>query len=223
MTLEDIFQRFNRTPSATTADITLYVNAATGSDTNDGLTSGTAFKTIGAAIAKIPQIVNHVVTINLADGTYNEAIILNGIFGKGNIKIVGNSSNRNAVNVNNIYINNTIPYVHIEYLTFTKTNGEAINTTGALSVGVYNCSIKDGSGYAGIKGVTSNITVGGTDIVNRQVAILASTGSRIQSSNNTGTGNGTGLYAEYTGLIGKYGTQPGGTTAEAYAGGGEIR
>ncbi|MDE1399005.1 hypothetical protein PVN36_23490, partial [Bacillus licheniformis] len=42
MTLEDIFQRFNRTPSATTADMTLYVNAVTGNDSNDGLTSGTA-------------------------------------------------------------------------------------------------------------------------------------------------------------------------------------
>jgi len=55
--------------TATTGAMTLYV-ATTGNDSNDGLSTGSALLTLQAAIDKVPKIVLHLVTINVAAGTY---------------------------------------------------------------------------------------------------------------------------------------------------------
>ena len=62
------------------ADLALHVNATSGNDSNDGLTTETALKTINAAVAKIPKdTAGRVVVINLAavqnDDTYAAASI----------------------------------------------------------------------------------------------------------------------------------------------------
>ena len=77
-------------PACTTADITLYVRTD-GSDTNDGSANDAshALKTIQAAINKIPQIVNHYVNIYVAEGTYDEALQIQGFVGNGYITIIG--------------------------------------------------------------------------------------------------------------------------------------
>jgi hypothetical protein len=49
----------------------LYVNAVSGNDTNDGLTVGTALKTIDKAIEKASKYVAKEVRMNFAAGTYN--------------------------------------------------------------------------------------------------------------------------------------------------------
>jgi hypothetical protein len=67
------------TSPATTAPITLYVNAATGSDSNDGLTAGTPLLTVQAARAKIPNNCVHNVTLNIAPGTYTGPYDLTGL------------------------------------------------------------------------------------------------------------------------------------------------
>lgn len=54
----------------TSANMTLYVNAATGSDANDGLTPNTALATALAAEGKIPRFIDHTVKVNFAAGTY---------------------------------------------------------------------------------------------------------------------------------------------------------
>ncbi len=48
-----------------------YVNSATGSDSNDGLTVGTPFLTIEKALNSIPLLMGRVYQINIADGTDN--------------------------------------------------------------------------------------------------------------------------------------------------------
>jgi hypothetical protein len=65
------------TNGKTTSSLTYYV-ATTGSDTNDGLTVGTPLLTIQAAINKIPKIVQHNVTINIAAGTYSGQVFFEG-------------------------------------------------------------------------------------------------------------------------------------------------
>jgi hypothetical protein len=74
----------------TTAAMTLYV-ATTGLDTNDGLTLGTPLKTISAALRKIPFYVQpgHPVTINVAAGTYDEAITSPAFVLQDNITVAG--------------------------------------------------------------------------------------------------------------------------------------
>lgn len=60
---------------ATTAALTLYVDP-TGSDSNNCTSSGTsACLTIQAAINKIPKMLKHLVTVNIAAGTYTGFII----------------------------------------------------------------------------------------------------------------------------------------------------
>jgi hypothetical protein len=58
-------------------NLTFYVNAATGNDTQSGLTAALAKKTIQAAIDAINILVSGVVTINIAAGTYSENIVTN--------------------------------------------------------------------------------------------------------------------------------------------------
>ena len=60
----------------TSAAFTLYVRT-TGADTNDGLTSGTALLTIQAAINKIPNVVNHKVTVDIGAGTFAGFLLQN--------------------------------------------------------------------------------------------------------------------------------------------------
>jgi hypothetical protein len=54
---------------ATDRDITLYVRAA-GSDSNDGLTVGTALATVQAAIDKIPINVSHACVVDVGEGSF---------------------------------------------------------------------------------------------------------------------------------------------------------
>lgn len=54
-------------------DMVFYVNGATGNDSNDGLTSGTAFATITGAVSAIKSryLSLNSATVNVANGTYN--------------------------------------------------------------------------------------------------------------------------------------------------------
>ena len=61
------------TTMETTEEKTWYVNASSGSDTNDGTTTGSAFETIQHAIDQLPPIINKQQTIQLADGVYNKS------------------------------------------------------------------------------------------------------------------------------------------------------
>jgi hypothetical protein len=76
------------TVTTTMAAITLYV-ATTGNDSADGLTVGTPLRTISAALRKIPFIVEHDCTINLAAGTYDEHITTPRFMLNANITVQG--------------------------------------------------------------------------------------------------------------------------------------
>jgi len=75
-----------------TAPRTYYVDSANGSDTNDGLSAASAFKTIQKAIDTVAtlDLSIHNVTIQVADGTYNEQVTLKKFIGNGSVRLVGN-------------------------------------------------------------------------------------------------------------------------------------
>jgi hypothetical protein len=85
------------------ANRTYYVRTD-GSDTNDGLTntSGGAFATIQKAVDSAVSIdpQEFFITIQLADGTYNQTVFLPYQYGKNVITITGNASVLSAVIVN---------------------------------------------------------------------------------------------------------------------------
>lgn len=82
-----------RIPIWLTANRTWYVNGTTGNDANTGDTAATAFKTINAAIKHVTMYYNvadSVATIDVANGTYNEQVLLRGYARQsGRIRIQG--------------------------------------------------------------------------------------------------------------------------------------
>lgn len=75
------------------ADRTYFVNAATGNDNNNGLSSGSAFATIQKAVnvASGVQWNGYNCTISVADGTY-AAVILKNITGAASATLTGNTA-----------------------------------------------------------------------------------------------------------------------------------
>ncbi len=75
---------------------TIFYVASVGADTNNGLTSAAAFKTIQAAISRVARYVdtgNGPVTIQVIDGLYSESLSLKSLLGDGNITLQGNTTN----------------------------------------------------------------------------------------------------------------------------------
>lgn len=207
---------------ATTADITLYVNAATGNDANDGLTAGTALKTIQAAINKIPQIVNHIVTVSVTAGTYTETITVSGSYGKGMLYFAGAEALADTHIVNKINCQQNSCRVIFRGFKVPITTENAVVVGKCLAVTVSYCKIDAVSGFSAIEADQSNLWVANSVLSNHSEGIYASL-SRVYSEANSGSGNTTGLWATRASVIGKLGTQPGGTTAESTYAGGVIR
>ncbi|MBR0802827.1 hypothetical protein JQ636_04685 [Bradyrhizobium japonicum] len=78
--------------SVLTADRNLFVNAATGSDANNGLTTGAAFATLQKAMDVIAATDNSIFnnTVTVANGTYAQ-LILKSYLGSGNVTFVGDT------------------------------------------------------------------------------------------------------------------------------------
>lgn len=221
---------------ATTADMTLYVDATNGDDSNPG-TQSEPLQTIQAAINKIPQIVNHTVTINVAPGTYNESPTIEGFVGKGIIQLFGGSDLTSATNyviTGQLKIENTGCYISI---TGFKIDGTGLSVNGANLIHTVYASMYVQFHYVIVDGTVSSewswcnglyfdygshARVWGCQINNcKSAAMKVGLLSHVFSQNNQGSGNGTGLWA-VGGIIQKTGTQPSGTTAEVMDWGGQI-
>ena len=79
-----------------TANRTYYVNASTGSDSNDGLSSGNAFATLQKAADVIwgtLDLYGFDVTVDIANGTYTSNLALSGrLTGKGTVTFSGDTT-----------------------------------------------------------------------------------------------------------------------------------
>ncbi len=92
---------WSRKLNTLTANYDLYVNTATGNDSNNGLTPGTAKKTIQAAVTTawtFPPS-QYTITIHVADGTYTESVLTPSIPGPATV-ITGNVASPSNVVVN---------------------------------------------------------------------------------------------------------------------------
>lgn len=220
----DLESYLAESPTKTRADITYYVNSATGSDSNNGLTNGTAFKTIQYAINKLPQVVNHNVNINIAQGTYNEDVLVYGFVGKGNIGIAGGNSVSSLYKVSSLTIFGCVIPVTIIGVEATKTGGHAFVISNSLYSTIDKCkSSSIDTVYAGVALYGALATVSNSQFDNHGIGIRSSSSSTVYSNNNTGSGNTYGLVASSGGAVCKDGKQPSGTTAESTSSGGAIR
>ncbi|MBU7320265.1 hypothetical protein [Paenibacillus oleatilyticus] len=209
--------------SASSGNITLYVSPS-GNDANDGLTAGAALRTIQAAVNRIPQILNHAATINVAPGIYNESVLIRGFTGKGFLEIFGDTAVSDNYQVNDFVLHYITAKVSVRGFKLLNPNVAAFNVYSCTNVNISHCRTNvPATGIIGILVSRSLVSVSGCDISNRQYAIISSDVSRVFSSTNSGGGNSYVLGAFDASTIGKYGSQPSGATAENTAGGGVIR
>lgn len=204
----------------TTANVTLYCDFANGNDSFNGLAPASPLKTIGAALAKIPQIVNHTVIINVVGtSNYFEVVNINGFVGSGTLSIVGASSPiTSAINIRNCTIKVTVSGILGDSITapaFYAYNSKyaRFDTCSCTAVAAAQYGFYFEHSFGEIFNCTSS---------NRLTGIRAYGTGKVVSISNSGTGNSAGLYAEFGADIRKSGTQPAGTTAEGTNAGGQI-
>lgn len=189
--------------------ITLYVNGTTGSDSNDGLTSGSPLKTIMGAVNSLQKYLDANIVINISDATYNENLYFDGFMGKGAIYLYCNQ----AVINGDIFINScttairfygkdasntatlnhtttrssaytvySSPYSYIQYFTI---NGNANTKTGVEAnqgggVAVKSCEINNTQTAAVVAYECSRVyAVGNKGSNNKQYSIYSVSGSTI--------------------------------------------
>jgi len=198
-TLEDLI---STKPTMTTADLTYYVNTATGNDTNNGLTIGTAFKTIQKAIDVIPQIINHTVTINVAAGTYDEDVIIRGFSGKGVLMIQGDTVASTSRTIRSLSERaNSVP-VSVYGLNATTTTANAFFAEACNYARFQYCQCVAATGaYNGIMFARSHGWVGDSVFSNRYAGVVATVGAVAEASAVMGTNNVYGLEADNGGIL----------------------
>lgn len=202
-------------------DVTLYVNATTGNDENPG-TQQYPFATIQAAVDSIPKNLSvYRFVINIADGTYNEDVLVFGFYGTGakleyfrfyGISFVGSS----GVTVRSIkFVNNLIPYIFVSGITVSGGTsikqggieaGTGIVVQGCNHVDIDNCNITNC--VNGLQ-VGTYYTTGGTTVFAEGCSISNCTNYAIFTTGTntvfllkiTGSGNSIGLVASYGGHI----------------------
>ncbi|MVP00347.1 hypothetical protein [Paenibacillus lutrae] len=207
----------------TTGNISLFV-APTGSNSNDGLSSGTALKSFNVAVSRLPQIINHVVTINVAPGLYDEDFSLGGFTGSGVIRVLGAGSLTESTNykIRSFGVANclTPAYIRGFEATITEKNAFLFDNSYRFQLDICRHVIT-----ATIQGATAKSAMGvisGCEFSGKYAAIASEINSKIYSTNNSGSGNTFGLLAIEGGTISKYLSQPTGGN-DATFGGGVIR
>lgn len=218
----DLAAQLATKPTTTTSDLTLYVDPTNGNDSNNGLSSGSAFKTLSKSFAVIPPIIWHNVTIEVAVGTLSENAVAK-FSGAGSLTI--NCASTSAQN------NGTIVFIcsctlQINNLKDVAFSGQPQSYTLLFK----NCTDANlsnvwlvGNGNPGIFAAAgSKVHMVNGDSSNCNIAINAEDGSRVTVSNTTGSANQMGLRAVGASTIGKDGTQPTGNTSEYYDTGGRI-
>lgn len=226
-TAQDNVHGLGDRPMVSTGDKTYYIDGTNGSDSNDGLTTATAFKTWDKARKQIPMFLSHTYIIRII-GNLAEVIDIPPVFCKGGVflRVRGNTETASNHKVSGIKIGacggGTEGFaVGIYYL---QSSGE-INVDGANYVVIYSCNPRNSGGMGvfirGSSAIVSSCDFG-TNVV--QDAIVASDSSIVVSHINQGNATRYGL-ASYAGAIicKGDGGQPMGTTANEYkASGGQI-
>ncbi|WP_419890729.1 tail fiber protein [Paenibacillus xylanexedens] len=210
----------------TTVSKTYFVNASTGNDSNDGLSDAQAFKTISKAISVVPDVFNNSIVINVAAGTYTENIVfIHNKFGAGSLTIQGPSSGSPAIISGRIELSRVdLSNISLFYLTVNPASGNnSISAVYVRLIRIQACTMTATTSQSGVIASYTDVEMYSCVISNKTQAIRSSSLSQVYSSNATGSGNSTGLYADAGGTIIKSGTQPSGTTAEFVTAGGLIR
>lgn len=100
--------------------------AKTGSDTTGDGSAAKPFLTIGAALGSLPKLLMSNVTVNVHEGTYDEAVSVSGFSGSGSLELKGESGKTVSVRIVSIY-NNTCGSTNLTNLTVFGSSGDGYN------------------------------------------------------------------------------------------------
>lgn len=212
-----------------TESVTVYVNGNTGSDSTGDGTSTLPFATIQAAVDALPKYMNgYVATVDIADGTYEERVNVDGFTGgRLVLGVAGRAVTIRALtvrystmvwlNIPNITYSSSFPDTLI-YITAGSVvfigNSLTINCNGSSPTGI---GVERGSVLITPAGVT--ITVNGSTIM----GIYATTGAKIVLNQIAGSNNTGAAIAVEHGSTVSYATRTiSATTANLTSTGGRI-
>lgn len=181
------------------ADMTVYV-ATTGSDTTGDGSVTAPYKTITYAISKVPNdLGGHVATISIADGTYDEDVVITGVAnGYFRIQRNGIQELNSLCNVKSIYVENC-DNISISGFNITIVDGDGIfiNRTDFVNV-AYCQSISNAPISSSFRfDYVLNVRVSGNKSLNHDIC-LRGYSSKIHSENWTDGSLGIryGIYAD---------------------------
>ena len=211
-----------------TEDVTVYVNGNTGNDlTGDG-TSALPFATIQKAVGALPKWLDgHTATIDIAEGTYEGRVVLEGFQGGVlNLGVAGR-----AVTVRGIQVTScaTVRLNVAEIIRTANVVGTLLAIRGRSDVVIGGRFVVDGMA-AEISGVVveANSTVSVADsalLIARNCAynaVYATGGSRVALAGIAGANNGVGLRSDSGSMISFTSRSIEATTANITTNGGRI-
>lgn len=218
---------FNKVISLETAAASYYVNGATGSDDpeNNG-SQATPFKTVGRAISEIPIIsMGRIYNIYIADGTYDEEIIITNRSGS-LILLIGNSNTPANVKIRNLIGNDNASYMNVTGLYATspdKTQFQVERCSYVNFTNVHATVNNKVNNNAGISYITSRGVVVGSVTSNGVYGVYVGYNSQINlGGSNSGSGNTTGVHSAASVIHKSSANTITGTTNESYSLGGII-
>lgn len=222
----------NREHTATASRTAVeYWVSPTGNDADSGSQSA-PLRTITKAMSLVPDMIraDHIYTITLAPGEWDEIIAPEHIIVYGQLIVQGSTSDPSAHRVTAVRAESVIGHS-------TFRNLEADSPFGA-TFRFYRCApmvevenvrgwLPEGSDHReGIIGLLadhgSQVIVRDSEFTNRRYGIRSNYLSRVFSRNNSGTGNLFGLGARWGGIMSTSGTQPQGNTDLTNSSGGIL-
>ncbi|WP_418302356.1 phage tail protein [Lysinibacillus fusiformis] len=196
---------------------TYYVDGTLGTDDpNFGLGTGAkAFKTINYALSRLTKFNTKEVTINVANGVYNENVNIDGFIGA-NIRLIGTSS---GTILNNLYVSNCGRFAGQNFQVKTTIDIRAVNQFSLFACGKTDASTSDGLYVLASIGMVSAGAF--SNCTGSAAGIRVGNNSVIYIEAIAGSGNAVGIHCSGS-IVRKNGSTITGTTAQTVTGGGQI-
>lgn len=193
---------FDKLVQGLTESITVYVSGTTGNDTTGNGTSAAPFKTVQAAIDATPKYLRGFhVQYDIANGTYNERVVIDGFYGgRLTLGVSGRTVTLRGVTVNS----SAVVRLYISNITYSSSfagallyagNGSVVNILGPITLNGGGAAVSGIGADHGAEVIVGSVTVA---ILNCAAACVNAVGASVVSFYNVeGVGNtATGLRAE---------------------------
>src|SRR5699024_4727299 len=192
------------------------------------------FKTLNRTVEEIPDVIrkDHVVTINLNIGEWDETLDISNKTIQGQLIVKGLTENRENHKVFKVFGESLNGHFEISHITTTAKNGAGQSFLFRRCSNVYLDYVKSEGdpdvekGLSGVIGLladfNSYVRVRYSDFSGKRYGIRCNYGSKVFSADNTGQDNTFGIGSRWGGIMSTRGTQPEGDTNSTVQSGGQI-